>query len=447
MSETEPTELRRPWSRSDRPLPRTLVRPLQEFLSTSAASASLLFLAVVVALLWANLASSSYLAVWATPLSIKVGDHLVGSDVRFWVNEGLMTLFFLLAGVELKRELTIGELQRIRTAILPVVAAVGGMIVPALIYIAIVGGHEGANGWAIPMATDIALALGVLALLGRRAPAGLKPSLLTLAIVDDIGAIVVIALVYRHHGSPGSLLFAGALLLVIVALQRAQVRSPIPYIALGIGVWIATFESGVQPVVAGVVLGLLTPAQSFQRPAAVSAEARRTADETVDDPHPPDADAEAWLRLAWLSKEAVPPLARVEHTLLPWSSFVILPLFALANAGVSIQADVVKGALTGAVGLGIVIGLVVGKPVGVIAASVVSVRARVASLPADVGWADLSAMGATAGVGFTVSLFMAELAFPEGSDLLARAKVAILIGSVVAGLVAWVILRARAGAR
>lgn len=447
MHETEPTELRRPWSRSDRALPRRVVRPLQEFLATSAASASLLFGAVVVALVWANVAGSSYRAVWTTPLSIRVGDHVLGSDLRFWVNEGLMALFFLLAGVELKRELTIGELQRIRTAILPVVAAVGGMIVPALLYIAIVGGREGASGWAIPMATDIALALGVLAVMGQSAPPGLKPLLLTLAIVDDIGAIVVIALVYRGHGSPGSLLVAAALLLVIIALQRAQVRSPIPYVALGVGVWIATFGSGVQPVVAGVVLGLLTPAQSFQRPAAVSAEARRTADETVDDPHPPDADAEAWLRLAWLSKEAVPPLARVEHTLLPWSSFVILPLFALANAGVSIRPGAVGDALTGAVGLGIVIGLVLGKPIGVIAASAVSVRARLGDLPADVGWIDLSAMGATAGVGFTVSLFMAELAFPEGSDLLARAKVAILIGSLLAGLVAWSILRVRAGRR
>ncbi|MGZ4149067.1 MAG: Na+/H+ antiporter NhaA [Actinomycetota bacterium] len=435
-------DIRLSWSRSDRLVPRVIVRPLQEFLQTSTSSALLLFAAVVLALVWANSPwKDTYERVWTTPATLRLGSYAIAEDVRFWVNDGLMTIFFLLVGIEIKRELTTGELQRPRAAVLPVVAALGGMVVPALLYLAVVRGGEGSHGWGVPMSTDIALALGALALAARHAPPSLKPLLLTLAIVDDIGAILVIAIVYSHGGNPEALAVAVLLVLAIVVLQRQHVRAIVPYVVVGAALWLATYEAGVHPTIAGVVLGLLTPAEPFQRPAAVSAEAKRTADETVDDPHPPDADAPAWLHLAWISKEAVSPLARVEHTLLPWSSWVIVPLFALANAGVALHATVLRDASTSAVAVGIVVGLVLGKPLGIVTASLVAVRARAASLPSDTSWGDVLGLGVTAGIGFTVALFIAELAFEDTPALLDEAKVAILFASLVAGIVGWVVLR------
>jgi NhaA family Na+:H+ antiporter len=433
-------DLRPPWAHSDRRIPRRVVRPLQEFLQASISSAVLLFGAVVVALVWANL-GDLYEAFWTTPLKLQAGDTTVGKDLRFWVNDGLMTVFFLVVGVEIKRELTIGELRRPRAAALPAIAALGGMVVPALLYLAIVGGGRGAEGWGIPMATDIALALGALALAASHVPSSLKPLLLTLAIVDDIGAILVIAIFYTQGGDPAALLVAIAAIAAILLLQRIHVRATFAYVVVGGVLWYATYRAGIHPTIAGVILGLLTPAEPFQRPAAVSAEAKRTADETVDDPEPPDADAPQWLRLAWLSKEAVSPLARVEHSLLPWSSFVIVPLFALANAGVVLSWDVVREAATSAVGIGIFVGLVLGKPLGVAVASALAVRSRAGHPPSDVGWVDLVGMGATAGIGFTVALFIAELAFEGEPRLLETAKVSILVASVVALAVGQMLMR------
>jgi NhaA family Na+:H+ antiporter len=357
------------------------------------------------------------------------------------VNDGLMTVFFLLVGIEIKREVTIGELRSPRAAALPAVAALGGMVVPALLYVAVVGGGEGAEGWGIPMATDIALALGALALAASHAPSNLKPLLLTLAIVDDIGAILVIAIFYTDGGDPTSLIVALAAIGAIVLLQRIHVRAVAAYVVVGAVLWYATYRAGVHPTIAGVVLGLLTPSEPFQRPAAVSQEARRTAEETVDDPVPPDVDAPSWLRLAWLSKEAVSPIARAEHTLLPLSSFVIIPMFALANAGLVLSWDTVREALSAPVAIGIFLGLVIGKPLGVALASGVSVRSGVATRPQGVGWLDLLGMGATAGIGFTVALFIAELAFDEAPALLDQAKVAILAASAVALVAGQVVLR------
>lgn len=441
---TEPRhELRPPWSRSDRRIPRTIVRPLQEFLQTSSASALLLFGAVVVALVWVNSPwGGGYERLWATGLQLRVGAHELGGDLRFWVNDGLMTFFFLLVGIEIKRELTTGELRAPRAAVLPALAALGGMAMPALLYIAVVHGGEGANGWGIPMATDIALALGALALAARHAPARLKPLLLTLALVDDIGAILVIAIFYSHGGSGLALLAALGSAGVVLALQRGHVRSIVPYAVVGAAMWLATSEAGVHPTIAGVVLGLLTPSLAFQRPAAVSEEAHRIADLTVDEPEPADADAPAWLRLAGLSREAVSPLARVEHALLPWSSWVIVPVFALANGGVELGGGAVRGALSSAVVLGIVLGLVIGKPLGIWLATFATVRLRVAPMPAGVGWGDTLGLGATAGIGFTVALFIAELAFPQDPALLAEAKVGILVASLVAGVAGNLLLRA-----
>lgn len=440
--------IRRPWSRSDRLLPRVVVRPLQEFLQTSTASALLLLTAVVVALLWANSPwRASYERIWSDAVTLRIGSWVFAKDARFWINDGLMTIFFLLVGIEIKREFTTGELQRLRAALLPAVAALGGMAVPALIYVAVVGGGPGGHGWGVPMATDIALALGALALSARYAPPSLKPLLLTLAIVDDIGAIVVIAVFYSRGGNLAALATAILLIGLIIVLHRQHVRAVLPYVLVGAGFWFATYEGGVHPTIAGVILGLLTPSQPFQRPAAVSEAAKRTAGETVDDPDPPDVDAPAWLRLAWLSKEAVSPLTRVEHTLLPWSSWVILPLFALANAGVVLDPSVLHRSLTSPIAIGIFLGLVLGKPLGILTGSVLVVRAGGSSLPPDTRWSDMLGMGATAGIGFTVALFIADLAFVGSPGLLGEAKVAILAASVVAGILGWVAVRAPARSR
>jgi NhaA family Na+:H+ antiporter len=422
-------------------VPRRIVRPLQEFLATATASGTMLLLAAVIALAWANSPwGDAYERFWSTSAELRLGTWAIGDDLRHWVNDGLMTLFFLVVGLEIKREFQTGELQDRRAAALPVVAAIGGMIVPALIYVALNAGGRGSSGWGIPMATDIAFALGVLVLAARHAPAGLKPFILTLAIVDYIGAILVIALFYAGGVTIGFLAAAAGLCGLMLLLRRVGVRATPVFVGLGTLVWLATYESGVHPTIAGVVLGLLAPAESYQRPRAVSAEARRTADQTMDDPEPPDADAGQWLRLASLSREAVSPLARTEHALLPWTSFVIIPLFALANAGVRLGGEQIGAASMSRVTLGVVLGLVIGKIVGISGAAALAVAARVARLPTGVRPAHLIGASAVAGIGFTVSLFMAELAFDDGS-LIAEAKVGILAASVLAGALGWLVLR------
>jgi NhaA family Na+:H+ antiporter len=433
------------WSRSDRAVPRVFLRPLQEFLETATSGAILLFVAVVAALLWANSPwKDAYHELWLTRVTVGVGGWAIDKDLRFWIDDGLMTLFFLLVGLEIKREVVSGELRDPRAATIPVLAAIGGMIVPALVYVA-VAGRAAPGGWGIPMATDIAFALGVLTLAAAHAPPSLKSLLLTLAIVDDIGAILVIAVFYSDGVAWAWLAGALGIAALVVASTRIRIRANAVYLLLGAALWYATYRAGIHPTIAGVALGLLTPAHPFQRSAAVSEEAHRTADETVDDPEPPDADAAAWLQLAWLAREAVSPLARVEHALLPWSSFVILPLFALANAGVTLTGGAVGDALTSVVALGIVLGLVVGKPVGVFLATEIGVRSRLGRLGADVRRGHVAGLGMTAGVGFTMGLFIAGLAFEDDPARLAYAKVAILVASLIAGVAGYVVFRVLPG--
>jgi NhaA family Na+:H+ antiporter len=440
--DTQPhPEIRPPWSRSERPVPRRVLRPLQEFLSTSTASGTLLLLAALAALAWANSPwASVYEELWSTRLELSFGDWVIGEDLRHWVNDALMTLFFLVVGLEIKREFLTGELHEWRAAALPVVAAFGGMLVPALVYLAINAGGAGARGWGIPMATDIAFALGVLVLAARHAPSGLKPFILTLAIVDDIGAILVIALFYSEGIALGSLLTAAAVCVLMLVLRRVGIKATYVFVGLGVIVWLATYASGVHPTIAGVVLGLLAPAAPFQRPHAVSEEARRTADLTIDVPDPPDADASQWLRLAGLSREAVSPLARAEHALLPWTSFLIVPLFAFANAGVQLSGEQITDAFSSPVTLGVLLGLVIGKVAGISGAAALALSTGLARLPAGVRFPHLAGAAAVAGIGFTVSLLIAELAF-EDRAMIDEAKVGILAASVVAGVIGWVLLR------
>ncbi len=396
---------------------------LQRFLRTEAAGGVALVLATVVALAWANSAwGDRYESFWHTAVDLRTGNLGFSEDLRHLVNEGLMALFFFVVGLEIKRELVTGELRAWRTAALPAIAAVGGMVVPALVYLAVNAGGPGSRGWGIPMATDIAFAIGVVALLGSRVPSSLKLFLLTLAIVDDIGAIVVIAAFYSGGVSFQALLVAAALVVVMAGLRAAGVVWLPAYVVLGVGVWLAFYESGVHATIAGALLGLLAPA----RPLAPAVVAREWAADLSDEPDPAELKT-----MADLAKSTVSVAERLEHLLHPLTSFAIIPLFALANAGIELRGDALDGPGGSRIALGVVAGLVVGKLVGVSLAAWLAVRLGIGAIPEGVRWAQLVGVAAMAGIGFTVSLFVAGLAFPtaEAAD---AAKLGVLIASGLA---------------
>ena len=397
------------------PLHRRMVRPLQEFLQESTASAVLLVISALVAIVWVNSPiGDSYDRLWRTTLTIGSGPWAVSHDLRHWVNDGLMALFFLVVGLEIKREFLSGELRDRRTAALPVIAAVGGMAVPALIYLAINAGGEGARGWGIAMPTDIAFTLGILALASRNAPPGLRSFVLTLAIVDDILTFVAIAIFYPTQLDVVPILVAAVLVAVLLVLPRLRIRIPLVYIGLGVGVWVAMNASGVPAALAGVVVGLATP--------AVPIPGRRGP----------------------LPEDAIAPLARAEHLLLPWTSFVVLPLFALANAGVRLSASALADALHSPVSVGIVVARIVGKVAGIGLAAWVATRLGVARLPVGTRFAHVVGVAAAAGIAFTVSLFVADLAFVDEPALIGLAKVGILVCAPIAGVLGYLLLKAAA---
>ncbi|HET8525023.1 MAG TPA: Na+/H+ antiporter NhaA [Actinomycetota bacterium] len=437
-----PEGLRPTWSRSGRRFPRRVVQPLQAFLQTESSSAILVLAATVVALVWASLAGDSYQRVWGTELTIRLGTRALSGDLRSWVSDGLMTLFFLVVGLEIKRELVTGELRQRGRAAVPVIAALGGMLVPAVVYLAITWGSAAADGFGIAMPTDIVFVLAVLSL-ARTAPPGLKAFLLALAIVDDLGSIVIVAAFYSGGIEAAALVSALAIFVAYALLWRVGIRAVVVYMALGIGAWVALDASGVSPTIAGVVIAFLTPAVAFQRPRRVSIEAHRVADLTVDEPDPPDADAAQWLDLARLSRETVSPLARAEALLLPWSSYVVVPIFALANAGVPLSGHAIAEAATGRLGLGILASRIVGKPLGITIAVLLALRLGLGALPAGVDRGHVVVAGVVAGIPFTVSLFVAELALPPG--LVEPATVAIMLAAVATGLLGFVLLRRRGG--
>jgi NhaA family Na+:H+ antiporter len=415
---------RQPWSRSDRVLARRVARPLQAFLRLEASSGLVLLAATIVALIWANVAGDSYTDLWATTVTFSVGDWSIEESLLHVVNDGLMTIFFLVIGLEVKRELTVGELRTRRAAMMPLAAAAGGMILPAAIYLAVTAGGVGTDGWGVPIATDVAFALGALAALGSRVPPALLAFLLGVAVIDDIGAILVIAVAYSSDLNLVWLGVAIAGLAAIALLNRVGVRYLGVYIVLGIAVWFATFESGVHATIAGVALGLMTPARPFQPHDVVRSAAARAA----------AAPEVRWGRLAWLAREAEPPLDRVEHALHPWSSFVVLPIFALANAGIVLSASAIEAATETRVALGIILGLVVGKTLGLTLGAWLAVRLGLGVMPRGVSWLHMVAVAGIAGIGFTVSLFITELAFTD-ADLVAAAKIGVLCGSTIALLV------------
>ena len=423
------------WLRSDRFLARAVAQPVTRFLHIEASGGILLAAAAVIALVWANSPwSASYHDLWATELSLDLGGHLIAEDLRHWVNDGLMTLFFFVIGLEIKEELTSGQLTTPREAAIPAAGALGGMLVPAGLYAVLNLGGDGAGGWGIPMATDVAFALGVLALLGSRVPATVKVLLLGLAIVDDIGAVLVIAVFYSD-GIDGAwaAAAAGGLLLVVLARQ-ARVRFLPIYVVLGIGVWFATFESGLHATIAGVVLGLLAPA----RPLLGAPDADRVADELSQDRDVTAADVR---RVSFRIREAVPVTERLQDLLHPWTSYVIVPVFALANAGVVLSNDSLSDAASSAVTRGVVLGLVVGKVLGVTGAILLVVRFGVGRLPMGVTTRHVVGMAGLAGIGFTVSIFVAGLAFDEAA-LTEQAKLGVLLASVLAAAVGALVLRA-----
>jgi Na+:H+ antiporter, NhaA family len=412
---------------------------LLEFLRTEEASGVFLLGATVVALIWANSPlRDSYERIWSTIATVEIGGLDIGMDLQNWVNEGLMTLFFLVVALEVKREVTTGELRDPKTAALPIIAAIGGMVVPAGIYLLLNAGSDSAGGWGIPVATDIAFALGVLTLAASRAPVSLRSFLLTLAIVDDIGAILLIAIFYSGGLAAGWLAVAVAIIASVVLLRLLRVTSMVPYVLLGVALWIAFYESGVSPTLAGVALGLMAPALPLGRSATAGTEVRTTLREAENEP---DDRVEAyWIAVEDNAKIAVSPLDRVERSLHPWTSRVVVPTFALANAGIELSGAAVSEAVTSPLGLGVLLGLVVGKPLGIGAAVWAATRARIGRLPDEVTSRMVFGVAALAGVGFTVALFISELAFGQRRDV-ETAKLAVLLASLLASVFGATILR------
>ena len=413
---------------SNKPLARLVARPVREFLRVEAAGSILLLLAAATALIWANSPwASSYDALWHAHLVIDVGPLYLDESIQHWVNDALMVIFFFVVGLEIKYELVNGDLRDPKTAALPIIAAIGGMVVPAALYLALnPPGSDGNAGWGIPMATDIAFAVGVLGVLGRRIPSAARLFLLTLAIVDDIGAILVIAVFYTSDLSLGWLAIAIGLLALMLVARRLRIWTVVVYAVLGVGVWFALLESGVHATLAGVAIGLLAPA----RPLLNEEVARGYATAALRDRH---LDPDELERMRFLLKESVSVVERLQSSLHPVSAYVVLPVFALANAGVELGA--IGKVFTQPVGVGIVLGLVLGKPVGIFLASFVAVRLGLGKLPEDTTWPMLLGLGAVGGIGFTVSIFIAGLSFP-GADLLTEeAKIAILLASLLAAVV------------
>ena len=436
----------RTWATSERLVPKTFIRPFVRFSQIEASSGVVLLINAVLALIWANSPwSDIYFSILDQHLVIEFGSFEFDESVLHLINDGLMAIFFFVVGLEIKRELVLGDLREPKAAALPVMAAIGGMAIPALFYLGFTAGQpELTQGWGIPMATDIAFAIGIVALLGSRVPSGAKLFLLAVAIADDIGAITVIALFYTADLNAGYLGAAIGGLLIVWLASRINVRAMWFYVPMALIVWYLTLESGVHATIAGVALGFLTPARPLYRPKEFDERARAILDqypiEDVSEEYAQEhADHEALL-LSDIAAESVSPLNRMEHKLVGWSSFVIVPLFALANAGIDFRTISFAEAATSAVALGVAAGLVFGKIIGISAASYAAVRFGLGKLPPGTTWGHVVGLAAIAGIGFTVALFVAGLAFDDRviGDF---AKVGIFMGSLVAGVIGVLILR------
>jgi Na+/H+ antiporter NhaA len=412
---------------------RNLAAPVRDFLSTETGSAIVLLGATVLALLWANSPwSASYESLWSTKLSIAIGGGGISADLRHWVNEGLMTFFFLVVGLEAKRELDMGELRERRRLAIPVLAALGGMAVPIAIYLAFNAGGAGARGWGAAMSTDTAFALGALALLTPVGATRLRVFLLTLAVVDDLAALVVITIAYTEKISTLPLAVAIGLFALLFGLRYAPAWRRQLTVLVGLALWVAMFESGVDPVIAGLAIGLVTSAyppsrEDLERATALTRSFREQ----------PTPELARSAQLGVLS--AISPNERLQYSLHPWTGYVVVPLFALANAGIHVTGGLLGDAIASPITLGIAIGYVVGKPLGILGASYLASRPRLHGVRPTLSFPSLAGGGAVAGIGFTVSLLISSLAF--SGERLREAKLGVLASAILAPLVAWVVFR------
>lgn len=427
-----------------------LLKPINEFLHREASGGILLIICTVIALIWANSPwFESYHHLWHTYVNINLGNILVlNYSLHHWINDGLMAIFFFTVGLEIKRELLVGELSSMQKASLPIAGAIGGMVVPALLYSIFNSGGEGAGGWGIPMATDIAFVVGIMALLGPRIPLTLKIFVLALAIADDIGAVLVIAIFYTAEISLAALVIAATVLVMLVILNRLGTKSLIPYTILGIILWLAFLKSGVHATIAGVLLAFTIPASSRFNTKEFSEKVKqliKSFDDTGDHWKNVLNNAERQHDVHSIEtscERVLTPLQRFEHGLHPYVAFFIIPVFALANAGVTLAGLDILGALLSPISLGIIVGLFIGKQFGIFAFSFLAVKLKLASLPEGVNWKNLYGAGMLAGIGFTMSLFIAGLAFADPA-LLDLSKIGVLTGSLLSGIVGFVYLKVK----
>jgi NhaA family Na+:H+ antiporter len=429
-----------------RKLPPTI---FQRFFRTETASGSVLLLFGIAALALANSPlAAPYAGIWRIPLNVGIADYSLSLTLHQWINDGLMAVFFLLVGLEIKRELVVGELASARKAALPIACAIGGMIVPAALYWIFNPIGFGARGWAIPTATDIAFALGALALIAPGAPTGARVFLTALAIVDDVGAVLVIATFYSQTIAWGALGVAGLLVLVLFGFNAIGVHRLWPYLLVGVALWYFVHHSGVHATVAGVTLACAIPTRTRTNAAQFSREARSLLDR-FDQTESGDfivltsnGQQETLVALEYATKGVTAPILRLEHALHKFSAFVVMPLFAFANAGVKLTFPIQHAEIA----IGALVGLVIGKPLGIMAAALLAVKSGVARLPHAVGWTSLLGYAWLAGIGFTMSLFIAMLAFHETAPADA-AKLGVLAGSLVAGVAGAIVLRIASGFR
>jgi Na+/H+ antiporter NhaA len=411
---------------------RNLKSPVREFMRTETGSAAFMLAATVAALVWVNVHASSYDTVWHTQLTIRVGGSSVAQDLRHWVNSGLMTFFFFVVGLEARREFDVGELRQRRRVALPVLAGLGGMAVPVGIYLVANAGKPSAHGWGVAMSTDTAFALGMLALVGRRLPDRLRAFMLTVAVVDDIVALVIIATVYSEHVAWGALLVAVGILAAILVVRAARVRRGLVYAVLGAAAWVAVFKSGIDPIVVGLVMGLLT----FAYPAG-RADLERATDLFRLFREQPTPELEQSARRGLES--ALSPNERLQQLYHPWTSYAIVPLFALANAGIAINGGFLSRAYSSPITLGIFVGYLVGKPVGITGGAWLVTTLSRGRLRPPVGWGAVAGAGAIAGIGFTVALLIANHAF-QGQQL-EEAKLGVLSAALCASVATWLVFR------
>jgi Na+/H+ antiporter NhaA len=411
---------------------RERTAPLRAFLRTESGSAGVLVAAVVTALVWANVDPQGYESVWQATFSIRLGDLQVTHDVRTWINNGLMTLFFLVVGLEARRELDLGDLRERRRFVLPLLAGLAGMAIPAMIYLAVNAGHSSAHGWGVAMSTDTALALGLLALLGREVPDRARVFLLTIAIVDDLAALVVIAVVYTDSVDLADLGIALVVFAVLLAAALRRVRRRWIYVGLGLAMWAALQASGVDPVVTGLAIGLSAPAYS---PARERLEEVTVLVKTFREQPTSELARSATAGIT----SSLSPNERLQTSFHPWTSYVIVPLFALANAGIHLDASFLRTAYTAPITLGVLVGYVVGKPVALMLTAGLVTRLSRGRIRPPIGWAAVLGSGTIAGIGFTVALLIADRAF-SGVEL-AEAKLGALSAAVVASLLTWIVYR------